>query len=88
MVSGQYPFKGNNEFIIQHKIRNCQFKVHSYFSSSLTDLLQKILEKDPEKRLSIKQITEHWWFIENHYEEYDGFQFGRDLIEPNKYLLK
>jgi len=45
-----------------------------------------VLEKDPEKRLSLKQITEHGWFIETQYDEFDGFELGKDLVKPSSVL--
>lgn len=40
-------------------------------SDKCSDLLKKILVVDPEKRIDIKGITEHPWFLETISEPYE-----------------
>ena len=53
MISGTPPFFSNEIETLFKKIKNCQLVLHDYFSEDLKDLLQKLLEKDPEKRFGV-----------------------------------
>ena len=65
MISGTPPFFANEIAVLFNKIRNCQLVLHHYFSEDLKDLLRKLLEKDPDKRIGIfdkNEIKKHRWF--------------------------
>jgi serine/threonine protein kinase len=65
MISGTPPFFANEIAVLFNKIRNCQLVLHHYFSEDLKDLLRKLLEKDPDKRLGIfdkNEIKKHRFF--------------------------
>ena len=65
MISGTPPFFSNEIAVLFNKIKNCQLVLHHYFSENLKDLLKKLIEKDPNKRLGIhdkKEIKNHPFF--------------------------
>lgn len=69
MVVGSPPFiKYTQEKDICHAIVNFKPVVPYKFSNNLRDLIMKLLEKDPHKRLGakggIKEIMDHPWFSE------------------------
>ena len=43
------------------KIRNLDFKFPSHFSSDVKDLIQKLLIKNPDKRISLEEFKKHRW---------------------------
>lgn len=53
MICGFLPFDENGNDKVYEKIINADFHIPSFISISCADLLQKILEKDPEKRINI-----------------------------------
>jgi serine/threonine protein kinase len=62
MVSGHTPFKAPTKEALMENISKGKIKFSSHISSPLRSLLQQILEKDPQKRISIKSIKSHEWF--------------------------
>eukprot|EP00210_Caulerpa_lentillifera_P003323 g3172.t2 len=71
MVFNCYPFikkediKGSNCFEkIATKVINepLNFPAHDQSLEDVQDLLTKILEKDPDRRITLAQIMEHRWF--------------------------
>lgn len=61
MVAGHLPFTGNN---IQHlfgNILNQDIVMPENVTDELWDLLQGMLKKDPEERLTVDQVFNHPW---------------------------
>lgn len=88
MATGWYPFRDKIEKRLRDKIWNDKFKIPQHISVGLRDLLLWILEKDPEKRFTLDEIVEHYWFEETPYNDAPGFILGKDLIEVNDSILK
>jgi serine/threonine protein kinase len=42
-------------------VQNKPVEIPEYFSPNLKDLIIKMLEKDPKKRLSLKDAQQHIW---------------------------
>ncbi|KRY78092.1 Serine/threonine-protein kinase STK11, partial [Trichinella pseudospiralis] len=64
LVSGQYPFHGDNVFILYENICSKQLQVPADCVDPLLEsLLRGMLEKDPERRLSLRQVRRHEWVI-------------------------
>ncbi|RKP17910.1 Plk4 kinase, partial [Rozella allomycis CSF55] len=59
LVAGCPPFHSDPNKKDLSKIAAADFKVPSYFSPQLTDLVQKLLKKNPIDRLKIHQVLEH-----------------------------
>ena len=65
-LTGKIPFDGKTNDEIYHKIKNTpyndldpRFMAHSF---EVRDLLDKLLQKDANKRLSAKEALNHEWF--------------------------
>lgn len=70
MLYGTVPFKAHNMKDLHHSIILGNYSLKDTISSEAIDLIRHILEPDPEKRYSIKQILKHPWFrdVETHME--------------------
>ena len=66
IVSGYLPFQGDNRNEIFAKVKAAKYHFdHEEFeecSEEVKDLLTKLLEIDPKKRLSASQALDHPWF--------------------------
>lgn len=73
MLSGYLPFKGKNEkqMIESIKTNTLSFEGHEWanISDEVKDLLQHLLDKNPETRFSAKQAFQHTW-IQNGHSQY------------------
>jgi serine/threonine protein kinase len=69
MVAGELPF---DDACAQGTLLKVAFEepqYPSFMSAQLTDLLRKILVKNPEKRLTLGRIKDHPWFSRSEYME-------------------
>ena len=62
MLCGYLPFTDPDESKLYKKIISGKLSFPHYLSENAKDLLNKILEKDPQKRITIKKIKKHPWF--------------------------
>ena len=72
LISGTPPFYANDINTLYQNIIGNKLIFHDYFSDELKDLLSKLLEKDPNKRLGVndkKFIKEHEFFYDVNWEE-------------------
>lgn len=70
LASLTHPFDCNekNGEVLQdlfNKIMTSEFKFPAHFSTQFKDLLSKMLQKKPEKRISINDILKHEWLVKN-----------------------
>jgi 5'-AMP-activated protein kinase, catalytic alpha subunit len=65
MLCGYLPFEDPNTDKLYKKILNCDYSIPNYISESGKDLIQKILNTDPEERYNLMQIRSHPWFVKN-----------------------
>ena len=63
MTTGFFPFRGVNETQLHESILTGIFPKPKDISDELVDLLSKILNINPKKRISLKNILLHPWFI-------------------------
>jgi serine/threonine protein kinase len=56
MLYGTVPFKANNMSELQKLIIKAKYTLKDDISDDARDLLTGLLEKDPQKRLTIPQI--------------------------------
>jgi len=65
-IYGNIPFQAENHFDLYQAILNnpVAFEEDSEVSESLKDLLHRMLEKDPEKRITLSEIKDHPWTLE------------------------
>ena len=62
MLSGVVPFRGNNDYELHKNILSGKFPKLNFISNSCEDLLNKLLEVNPEKRINLNNILSHKWF--------------------------
>lgn len=65
MVCGYLPFEDPDTNKLYKKILKCQYTFPKHINSQVKELIQKILNTDPETRYTIKQIRAHPWFEKN-----------------------
>ena len=61
MITGFFPFRGANETELHRNILSGAFPKIKDVSNELKDLLNKILEVNPNKRFSVDNILKHPW---------------------------
>ena len=65
MITGFFPFRGINETQLHENILTGIYPKPKDISKELSDLLSKILNIFPNKRISIEQILKHPWLNNN-----------------------
>ena len=62
MLCGYLPFEEKSNDLLYKKITKGEFVTPFYLSDSAKDLLKKVLNVNPERRLDIEGIKNHEWF--------------------------
>lgn len=89
MTCGYLPFEDPNTSKLYKKILNCDYLIPGFISKSSKDLIKKILNTDPTKRLAIKEIRSHEWYAQIKSSEIDGIVVNKDRIPVlEEYLSK
>jgi len=65
MVTGFFPFRGINETQLHENIISGIYPKPKDLSVELLDLLNQILNINPDKRISLEKILEHQWLNSN-----------------------
>ncbi len=86
MVTGALPFDEPNLPRLFEKIEKAEYSTPSYLSQSVVDLINKILEPCPTKRVGMAEIRSHPWFSETEEKEKIGANLGR-LRQNSQQLL-
>ncbi|KAF2273190.1 Pkinase-domain-containing protein [Westerdykella ornata] len=61
LLFGRIPFEKTNMLELYHAIREDDLEIPSTCGDDLKDLLLRLLEKIPEKRITMDQLREHPW---------------------------
>jgi serine/threonine protein kinase len=61
MICGYLPFEDPNTSSLYRKILNCEYEIPKNVSAEARDLLTKILDTNPETRLTVDQVLAHPW---------------------------
>jgi len=90
MVCGYLPFEDPDTNIVYKKILSGKFEIPAWISAPCKDLIQKILNVDPEKRFTSAEIMQHEWYIQNHTPVINnqGLIIGRNQIPLEKTIVK
>jgi tRNA A-37 threonylcarbamoyl transferase component Bud32 len=67
MATGTLPFDDENVTTLLRKIVTQEVPYPSYLSRPLSDLLQRMLTKNPEMRITLDEIKNHEWFSQSQY---------------------
>lgn len=84
LVTGQPPFSGRNDKEIVEQIKEGRYKkkvLHNLgVSKQVINLIEKILVKEPENRLSAQEAIKHPWILKQGVPEVDLFE-KEDALE-------
>lgn len=76
MICGFLPFEDDDTSKLYDKILKGKYTIPSHVSADAKDFLDRLLNVDPEKRLSFEEIKVHRWF--NLYKR--GFTIPQGVI--------
>lgn len=62
MLHGYPPFRASRESEKYFNIVNCKFSFAEWVSEEAQDLILKMIQKDPKKRIKVKEILNHSFF--------------------------
>ncbi|KHN06402.1 CBL-interacting serine/threonine-protein kinase 12 [Glycine soja] len=62
LMAGYLPFNDRNVMAMYKKIYKGEFRCPRWFSSELTRLLSRLLDTNPQTRISIPEVMENRWF--------------------------
>ncbi|KAG6471186.1 CBL-interacting serine/threonine-protein kinase 12-like [Zingiber officinale] len=77
LMAGHLPFYDRSVVAMYRKIYSGVFRCPRWFSQELTDLLHRLLDVNPQTRITIPEIMENSWFKK-------GFRHVRFYIEDNE----
>ena len=86
MLCGYLPFEDPDNEVLFKKILECKLEFPSYVNKLSIDLIEKILVTDPEKRITIKDIKKHPFYLKGKEIFEEGFgsnQLVQNPIEKN-----
>jgi calcium-dependent protein kinase len=76
LLSGCKPFWASTRKEIAEKVKNCDYSLSSRYWYSISeeakDFVSKLIEKDPDRRLSAKDAKDHPWLKQNHIDPSNG----------------
>ena len=98
MLCGFLPFDDEDDIRIYKKILECKVKFPDNFGDDAIDLIKKILVNKPEKRITIKEIKKHNFYLRgkkvfcrihpnlvgNEEKKYEKTYFGFYSLDKNK----
>lgn len=65
MVCGSLPFDDDSMSSLFSKIKEGRYYMPNYISSEVRDLINRMLQPNPVKRILMKEIKEHPWYLKN-----------------------
>ena len=89
MLCGCLPFEDNNNEGLYKKIIAGKFTIPDAVSKSGKDLIKKILETNPKKRITIPEIKKHKWFniVNPDTNVHCGIDTKRDVIPIDEAIV-
>ena len=88
LIEGFSPFQGKTEQALFHEIKfkNPRFKYSQKLSSNLKDLMVKIFEKQPDRRISLDAALKHPWITEkfSNVEDIEALKYPPGMEAPPK----
>lgn len=76
MILGNSPFIHKNQKKLFELIQKRGFSMPNNINSELQDLLQQLLQKNPDKRISLKRIKKHKWFSHFDWKKAEEFKYN------------
>ena len=88
LICGYLPFEDPNTANLYKKILSGDFSIPKHVSQDARDLLRKVLNTDPTKRFTSKDIRSHPWFTMRHLgEEPAGIIIGYNEIPVSREII-
>ena len=89
MLCGKLPFYHEQNEIMYEKILSGKFEHPNYLSDKAKDILDKIIEIDPKKRLNFEEIKSHPWFniIDKNELMHKGINTNEDIIPIDEEIV-
>ncbi|KAI5451312.1 serine/threonine-protein kinase gin4 [Naganishia albida] len=78
LITGRLPFDDDNIRVLLLKVKTGIFDMPDEVQGPVRDLLFRMLEKDPKKRITMPEILAHKWFTSQAVREIPG----RPLVSP------
>ena len=90
MLCGHLPFYHEKNEVMYKQILSGKFDLPKHLSDEAKDLLKKILEVDPKKRLNFEGIKAHPWFniIDKNYLMHKGVNINEDVIPIDDEIIR
>ncbi|XP_076065846.1 serine/threonine-protein kinase stk11-like isoform X2 [Oratosquilla oratoria] len=76
LTTGEYPFEGENVFRLYENICEMPVTIPEELDPVLVSLLEKMLLKDPRKRMSLYKVKNHDWCQKKHPRGLDEVPVG------------
>eukprot|EP00755_Sulcionema_specki_P017897 Sspe_Gene.65520::Locus_38779_Transcript_1_2_Confidence_0.667_Length_1498::g.65520::m.65520 len=85
MLAGYLPFDDQNMNALFNKIERGEYRMARHFTEPVKDLISRMLQVDPEKRIDMKGIIAHRWFQEGGFDQskVDAFR-GTTAVKPSE----
>jgi hypothetical protein len=81
MATGLLPFDDDNLQALLRKIVSQEVSYPSFLSPALVDLLKRMLTKNPELRITLREVKEHDWFSQTQYAALFAMHLGERSTE-------
>ena len=90
MLCGKLPFYHEQNEIMFEKILSGKFELPNFLSDKAKDILRKILELDPKKRLNFEEIKAHPWFnlIDKKLYIHKGINVNEDIMPIDEEVVQ
>ena len=93
MVCGEFPFVVEDEKdikILIFNITNGNYKIPEFLSNDCKDLIKKMLEINPDKRINLEEIKKHKWvnIFNFNYMKSPGILLSEYFLPIDIYLIK
>ena len=82
MLCGYLPFEDPDNEVLFKKILECKLEFPDYVNKLSIDLIEKILVTDPEKRITIKEIKKHPFYLKGKEIFEEGFSINQIVQNP------
>ncbi|KRX57469.1 Aurora kinase A-A, partial [Trichinella sp. T9] len=64
-LNGKPPFYSESQHSTFRRIRQCQYEMPENFSEGAKDVIRRLLQPTPSKRMPLKELAAHPWILEN-----------------------
>ena len=93
MLVGKLPFDDDDINILYKHIKSANFSLPNFLSNSAKDLLKKILNCNPNKRIRLEDIKKHPFYLMGEKNAYKnnfdkGILIGIEEIPVNEHIVK